>query len=164
MCYVHRLFHTNCCCYSRLVRLLIFTPKFSFSCGYCGVGNPDIDHVEAEHWKRLSRSVALRNSGKEQWVLLKNRDDKITAFFVNVVCPEPLWYFRQNYEIIHRLTCLHLLNESSIHPMLIALHHMNQKMIDLLITSNAVLAWKLATSGCQYSHISVLSVFIEMRH
>ncbi|KAL6736989.1 hypothetical protein Aduo_010670 [Ancylostoma duodenale] len=42
-------------------------------CGYCAVENPEIDHVAAEHWKRLGRSVALRNSGREQLVTTGNK-------------------------------------------------------------------------------------------
>ncbi|CAJ0601762.1 unnamed protein product [Cylicocyclus nassatus] len=30
-------------------------------CGYCGVKNPLADHVAATHWRRLSKSVALKN-------------------------------------------------------------------------------------------------------
>ncbi|KHJ89541.1 hypothetical protein OESDEN_10633 [Oesophagostomum dentatum] len=34
-----------------------------FSCGYCGIENPEEDHVATEHWRRLAKSVALKKRG-----------------------------------------------------------------------------------------------------
>ncbi|KHJ93178.1 zinc finger, C2H2 type [Oesophagostomum dentatum] len=35
-------------------------------CGYCGVENPEEDHVATEHWKRLSKSVALKKHDRRR--------------------------------------------------------------------------------------------------
>ncbi|KAK5973966.1 hypothetical protein GCK32_005028 [Trichostrongylus colubriformis] len=47
----------------------------NYICGYCGVEEPSIDHVSAEHLKRLKESISVRQTNKKQDRSSSSRSD-----------------------------------------------------------------------------------------
>ncbi|KIH63718.1 zinc finger, C2H2 type [Ancylostoma duodenale] len=80
-------------------------------CGYCAVENPEIDHVAAEHWKRLGRSVALRNSGREQLVTTGNKAKAERR--VSSSCEEERELSSDDESVAARATCDNLSTAST---------------------------------------------------